>query len=575
MTTKAPRDSLGGQVRLGAGESTSSNIDFRWAGDLGHDWYLKAVASRQRTDGFSGSRFDSVEYGVPCDPSADPPVVKDCLPLDNPMFTELPEDKIDIMEFNVRLDKYTANGSAFTFEYGTTEYAGPVFINATGRGQIRDVEKPWARFNFNNDHWNVLGYWNSRDAEAVNLNTAGPFLMDAENYSVQVQTHWDLAEDKVRIVGGGSYFDEKVDSNALLGEEDTDQQALFAQVDWKPIGSLKLVGALRWDGGSLHESQVSPKASVLYSFNPKHTVRVSYNEGFQLPTYAEYFLYFKLDDLDLSSLESDICTPAGVDCGLGSPVPMGILGNESLELEETTAYEVGYKGVIGRNALLTIDLFESKNENFVTPVVPQLTPAGRTNPDYGAWTPPEGVSADIADDVRDGSTSLVPPGSELTQSSTRRTFHPVPRLRPPSARSIHAAGTLASITSSPRAGASGPPIPGSISTSREKWPPPWRTRCSRMRRSDKASLGILLRRGSLGREPSRSLGRRLQVDQQHRFRGPGGFVHHRGPERQLRAGGPVEGRSSTSRICFNDEHWEAWGSDLLERQAMAYLVYIW
>jgi outer membrane receptor protein involved in Fe transport len=290
VTTKDPRSDPGGMIRLASGEKRTTNVDFRWAGELGNEWYLKAVGGRQTTDGFSVSRFSSVEYSRPCDPGADPPVVSDCLPLDNPAFPQLPEDDIEIVEGGLRLDKYLADGRVFTLEGGTTEYDGPVFVNAFSRGQIRDVEKPWARFNFSADHWNVLAYYNKRDAEAVNLLTAGPFLLDSHNFAIEAQTHWNLADNKVRVVGGGSYFEEDVDSNAQFEPVETDQEALFTQVDWQVNDHVKLVGALRWDHSTLHDDEISPKGSIVYSVNPMHTVRVTYNEAFQLPTYAEYFL---------------------------------------------------------------------------------------------------------------------------------------------------------------------------------------------------------------------------------------------------------------------------------------------
>jgi iron complex outermembrane receptor protein len=418
LTTKEPRSSPGGRIRLAAGEESTKNADFRWAGGLGNDWYVKATGSRHVTDGFSVSRVSSVEYSRPCDDTAVPPVVTNCLPLDNPAFPELPEDDIEIDEGSLRVDKYLADGSVFTLEGGTTEYAGPIFVNATGRGQLRDVEKPWARFNFSSDHWNVLAYYNKRDAEAVNLNTTGPFLLDAHNYAVEVQTHWYLADSTVRIVGGASYFEEEVDSNAQLKSVDTDEEAVFGQIDWQVNDHLKLVGALRWDQSTLHDDQVSPKGAIVYNVNPRHTVRVTYNEAFQLPTYAEYFLYFRLAGLDLSSLQA-ICDPSlTIDCGFGDPTPLLAGGNESLKLEETTTWEVGYKGVLGGKALLTLDLFDSENENFVTPLVPQLTPGGRTNPNYGPWQAPPGIPPAQEQAVRDASVALIPPGSELSNYGT-------------------------------------------------------------------------------------------------------------------------------------------------------------
>ena len=62
MTTKAPRDSPGGMVRLGLGEEETRNVDFRWAGSLGNSWHTRVTGGARRTDLFSVSRLNGTEY---------------------------------------------------------------------------------------------------------------------------------------------------------------------------------------------------------------------------------------------------------------------------------------------------------------------------------------------------------------------------------------------------------------------------------------------------------------------------------------------------------------------------------
>jgi len=381
LTTKAPRDSQGGQIRLAAGELNSANLDFRWAGKLGSEWYAKVYAGRRESEGYSVSRLTTTEYSNPCSM----PGQTDCLPLDG---IPLPEDEIKIDLGGLRFDKYLPNGSVFTLEGGTSEHAGTIFINATGRGQLTDVKRPWARFNFSAEHLNVLAYYSERDAEAVNLNFGSPFLLDADVSKVEAQTNWHFADNKVRLVAGASYNEENVDSNVLAEEITVNESALFAQVDWSVNDRLKLVGAARWDDSDLHDSQVSPKAAVLYSINPQHTLRLTYNEAFQVPTYGELFLFFPFPPTDLSSLNQICVDNAGVDCGLDS-TPTFALGNESLDVEQTKTVELGYKGILGRKAFLTVDLYDSTNEDFVAGLLPQVgTPLAQINDAYGPWQGP-------------------------------------------------------------------------------------------------------------------------------------------------------------------------------------------
>ncbi len=68
----------------------------------------------------------------------------------------------------------------------------------------------------------------------------------------------------------------------LFEPVDSDSQAVFAQLDVQAHDKVKLVFAGRWDDSSLHDSQVSPKASLVYKVNPNHTLRLTYNEAFQV-----------------------------------------------------------------------------------------------------------------------------------------------------------------------------------------------------------------------------------------------------------------------------------------------------
>ena len=419
LTTKHPRDSQGGLVRLAAGGESSTNVDFRWAGGLGGDWYTKVAGGTRKTDGFSVSRQIATEYSVPCIP----PGQNECLSLESIPFPE--GNEIDIVFGNVRFDKYLPNGTLFTIEGGTTEYHGPVFVS-NGRGQVNDVERPWGRFNVSAKHWNVLANYNKRDAMATNLVTGNPFLLDADNLKIEGQTNWNFVDDKVRLVAGASLIEEDVESNVMGGPESIDEQALFAQADWDVSRHVKLVGALRWDDSSLFDSQISPKGSVVYSINPLHSVRFTYNEAFQLPTYADFFLQFPIFPTDTSALNAICSQPAYmIDCGLLGLTTNYVLGNESLNLEEVTTLELGYKGVLGNKAFLIIDLWDSEYDNFVTGA-PQITPAGPTNPNILPWVGPPAAEmtpivpidcpvpgfpgGSVADCVRAAAQGLLAPG---------------------------------------------------------------------------------------------------------------------------------------------------------------------
>ena len=303
------------------------------------------------------SRQGAAEYSVPCAPG----VVGDCLPQEAVPLARANDNQIFFG--GVRLDKYLQNGITLTMEAGLADLAGPAFQTGIGRVQLVDVQRPWARFNFNTDRVNLLAYYTGRKApEQLALSSGSNLALDTYRIQVEGQTNWSFVDDQVRMVVGGSAGVENIDSldkttgrQTLMFEPvDSDQQALFGQVDWNLAEQLKLVLAGRGDFSSLHDAQFSPKASVVYTPISDHSVRFTYNEAFQVPNYSEFFLQADAaPPANLTALNA-FCAPFGVNCGFGITRVLAV-GNTDLELEEIQTWEIGYKGILGGRAFLTLD----------------------------------------------------------------------------------------------------------------------------------------------------------------------------------------------------------------------------
>lgn len=411
LTTKAPRQSPGGRVRFTGGEIDTVNLDFRWAGDLGNDWYLKAVAGLRNSGDYTVSRtFDptnplgSVEYSVPCLVTGQ----TDCLPLESVPLD--PENDDEIYFGGVRADKYLSNGNFFTVEGGISDITGPVFQTGLGRVQIQDAQRPWARFNYTAPRWNFLAYYTGRDApKQLNLRPGSNIALDSYNLTFEGQTNWMLAEDRVRLVVGAAYGHESIDSadpdtarqTAIFEPVTADRGAIFGQADWSVTDKVKVIVAGRFDDSTLYDAQFSPKAALVYSVDDNNTLRFTLNRAFQVPNYSEFFLQADVAaPQDLSQLEG-FCAPFGVDCGFTRPTRVLALGNEDLAVEEITTWEIGYSGILQRKAFLTIDYYNSDANDFITDLLPQVgTPLGRTNPSFGPWEPPEPLPPPIIAGIR-------------------------------------------------------------------------------------------------------------------------------------------------------------------------------
>ncbi|HWM93572.1 MAG TPA: TonB-dependent receptor [Thermoanaerobaculia bacterium] len=392
MTTKAPRGTEGGQFRLTGGEPNTLRGDLRWAGALGNDFYMKVVGGYQQSDDFTRSRNTQVEYSTFCATTSQTNCLRrEAVPLD------LDEAKIGFG--GLRFDKYFGS-SALTVEGGTAQLEGPTFLTGIGRVQVTDVTRPWTRVNFNTNHFNVLAYYDQRKAEEQRALASGVLLFeDSSNLHGEVQGNVGFGGGKGFLVGGLSYHEQEVDTANEVGFQtllktparEEDQQAAFAQLDYSFTDKLKAVVAGRVDESTLHDTQVSPKASLVYSFTPNQTMRLTYNQAFQVPNYSEFFLRVVAGApiTAFAPLEAALAPfLGGQTLGLRS-IPILALGNDNLEVEEITSYEIGYSAIIASRLFLTLDYYQSEVENFVTDLLPGI------NPQFGGYQPPAFLPAPI------------------------------------------------------------------------------------------------------------------------------------------------------------------------------------
>ena len=396
MTTKAPRGSEGGQFRLTAGELGMARADFRYAGEFASDWYWKLVGGFQQSEDFTRSRNQSVEYSTLCATAGQINCLRrEAVPLDL--------DEGEIGFGGVRLDHYFTDNRLLTIEGGTASLEGPTFLTGIGRVQVTDVQRPWFRTNFSTLHWNFLGYYDQRKAEdQLALASGARLFEDSSNLHGEIQGNVGFAGGKGFLVGGIAYNEQEVDTANNAGVQTLmdsakkeDQQAAFAQVEYAFTPRLKAVVAARVDESTLHDTQFSPKGSLVFAATPKHTLRLTYNEAFQVPNYSEFFLQAPAGApiTAFAPLEAALAPLlGGRTLGLRS-IPILARGNPNLDVEEITSYELGYNGVFGSKFYLTIDYYQSEVENFVTDLLPGV------NPQFPGYAPPSFLPAPVAAQV--------------------------------------------------------------------------------------------------------------------------------------------------------------------------------
>lgn len=393
MTTKQPRSTPGGRLLLSAGDLNTKRGDIRHAGGFTNDFFYRATAGYQQSDDFTRSRNVSVEYTVPCTSTGQ----INCLPRE-PVPITVTEDNIRFG--GLRVDKHFANTSVLTLEGGYSTIEGPTFQTGIGRVQVTDVKRPWARLNFNTNHWNFGAYRDARKAErqvaqasgsGANPAATAPGTMglweDSSNLHGELQTNWGLFQDRARVVGGVAWHKQEVDTADPTGfhtlmdsAKNETQKSAFGQLEFNATKNLKFVGAARWDDSTLHDPEFSPRGGVVLSFAQNHTLRYGYSQAFQRPNYSELFLRVTAGapvNLAAAAAANPTTAPLAPALTAFGFNNMRVLarGNNDLEVEKVKSHELGYSGIIGGKLFLTIDLYKSNLRNFVTDLLPGVNQA--------------------------------------------------------------------------------------------------------------------------------------------------------------------------------------------------------
>jgi len=380
MTTKSPRDTAGGRLMLSGGDLSTRRADLRHAGGLGNELYYRVVAGYQQSDDWARSRNLAVEYpGLRLEGRA------------------LALEDVNTRFAGLRLDKHFANTNVFTVEGGYSTIEGPVFQTGIGRVQVTDSKRPWGRLNYNMPHWNFGGYYDSRRAKnQIALSSGAGLFEDSHNLHAEVQTNWGFMKDRTRIVLGAAYNDQDVDTandagvqTLMAAAHSERQQSVFGQGDFDITTNLKFVAAARWDDSTLHDPQFSPKGALVFNVG-SHTFRYGYNRAFQRPNYSELFLTApaaapaNLAGAANLNPTTRPLVPALTALGFG-PLPILARGNSNLEVEKVRSHELGYAGIFGGKFYVTLDFYKSHMEDFVTDLLPGV------NASYVPYTVPTNI----------------------------------------------------------------------------------------------------------------------------------------------------------------------------------------
>ena len=101
--------------------------------------------------------------------------------------------------------------------------------------------------------------------------------------------------------------------------------SLFGQVEFQVHPMVNLLAAARFDHFSVLESddsEISPKAAIVFSPNTNHSLRFTFNRAFQTPNYSEMFLQVAAGPIvPLNQVELGL--EAAISAQIGQPICLG------------------------------------------------------------------------------------------------------------------------------------------------------------------------------------------------------------------------------------------------------------
>ena len=362
ITSIPPRAAKGTKAIVGVGELNMYRGDIRHADALGPWSY------RVNLGAISGKTFSRVRTGQKFEYSG-------FHPLFNDEVKNLNTAPVKNMYASARLDYDYKDGDVATIEGGIAQVENEVIVTGIGRVQVQKAQRPWGRISYTGHGLNIAGWMSGRKnvEPEVSLATGLNLYQDALMSQGEAQYSFNLLENTLFVVVGASqrFVDVGTQGTLMLHTRHDNMTGVYTQVEYRFTPTLKGLFAARWDRSTLHPSQFSPKAAVVWSFLEGHSLRATFNRAFQSPNYSELFLHVKHPTRPLAYYGNMVENPPGLS-GFVSGVQPGPL--KDMTVEKIMGYEIGYKGVFSNALFLTADAYFSELTDFVTDLAVGVNP---------------------------------------------------------------------------------------------------------------------------------------------------------------------------------------------------------
>lgn len=339
VITKSPKEMVGTDLALGAGELGTLFGSINHAG-VNDKWSYK----------IGGGYYEQDPYDRPAGavPGSEGPF--------NPGGTPYPQFENEGTEqpkVDVRFDYDPDLDSTWSFSAGWADTDGIVH-SGIGPFDITEASMSYGKVNWTKLAANVNAFVNVLDGDADNQLTVGldgrplEFLFDTTSTNIDASNTSVVGGNNILTYGGNARFTD-FELSIAPGEDSREEYGAFLQ-DEILLGDKWrwLIGA-RIDSIDPIDTVFSPRTSLMYSPNPNHTLRASFNRAFKSPSLVNNYL-----DIVIVNV---------------APLPTGPFifpslagGNVELEEEKLDAIELGYLGTFG-DKTVSLAVYENDTED--------------------------------------------------------------------------------------------------------------------------------------------------------------------------------------------------------------------
>ena len=257
-------------------------------------------------------------------------------------------------KWNVALERPMGRGR-LALDGGFTEGTGYT-VNSFASTARREHDYGYLRAEYDaTPSFHVRGYWNSTASKGkihgMQSGNLVPFAVDSYDLEAYFEP---FQSGGIRSVVGGNVRVFRGESDVTDGPFSQELFGLFGEARITPAPDLDLTVGLRGDRYPLTGVTVSPRLAAQWRVAPKHSVRAAFSSAYREPSFFESFLHTEQD------ISAEISPELPKDT-----VTIDVHGNDELEPERITSYEIGYQ-MRWKGLWLRMDGYHQRMKDFIT-----------------------------------------------------------------------------------------------------------------------------------------------------------------------------------------------------------------